>query len=356
MADQQTNKTALSNALADINAKGGGVLIIPPGVHYGFSHGDKSSHPDLLNTTTDILILDHSPGEYHEGQPDVTRQGENLRYWFHTRDSIADNHEPGKPTVHNDKTESNGAHNGNGISIFSHWAPYIFISNNLNLDETKNPRIAPYNKRAFVHFGADGKVNWSVGQGSYSRVSDETDILLTDFVITGYLARIPGGENMFVISRDKGFLGFGSGSRPPQYEFHFCIGNQEPYLPGDNVFCIEALREKDVSILLKGTFRNEERKRTIGMQIDTQEFFVTDPTGKSRVFVLDGRGNAEFSAGVSGAAFDSNRRPVSTDGCPISVGTMIFDKTHGKPIWFRGDGNWVDATGRVVEGNTGEDC
>ena len=365
----QLNQTALSTAIANINELGGGVLVIPPGVHYGFTYHDKSKHPNLEGTTTDITIIDSSPGFYREGQPDVTRQGVQLRYFFHSADSQSPNHDPNAPecpqSVECDTTESNGAHNGNGMSIFGHWAPYLFISNNLTETEVKNKCLAPFNKRAYVHFGSDGAANWSVGQGSYSRVNDETEEFLCDFTISGHHLRnnTVSSENMFIISKDHGFMGFGSGCRDPQFEVHFVLGGASRFLDpisfkGDRVFCIDCIQaDTNTEVLLRGKVyardsdgnivkdRNGnpvtiEKKRFLELQVNTGDFVVTDGTGKIRVFVLDLKGNGDFTSGVSGHYFDSENRPAAT-----AKGTMIFDTTLGKPVWHLGNEQWVDANG-----------
>jgi len=46
---------------------------------------------------------------------------------------------------------------------------------------------------------------------------------------------------------------------------------------------------------------------------------------------------------ISTAAKPSTDRPTN-----IGVGYMMFDTTLGKPIWYKGESVWVDATGATV--------
>jgi hypothetical protein len=54
-------------------------------------------------------------------------------------------------------------------------------------------------------------------------------------------------------------------------------------------------------------------------------------------------GNGTFQKGVTGSAFATTSRPTG-----VAVGTMIFDTTLNKPVWYKGSGVWVDATGTTV--------
>lgn len=69
-------------------------------------------------------------------------------------------------------------------------------------------------------------------------------------------------------------------------------------------------------------------------------FFISDIGITKNLFRLKDSG--VFYYGVSGSKYTSDNRPNVTE-----VGTMTFDSTLGKPIWWNGDA-WVDATGSVV--------
>ena len=68
-------------------------------------------------------------------------------------------------------------------------------------------------------------------------------------------------------------------------------------------------------------------------------------------FTVNRRGNGFFKEGVSGNVITPETpRPPNTANFPLAIGTMLFDTTlqPQRPIWYRGNDQWVDATGEIV--------
>lgn len=104
------NKAALQTAISTVNSSGGGVIIVPRDVEYGYKRNDRTTWPDFTGVVTNITIEDYSVGESYLDP--TSTDGAQIRYWNHSS-----------------PYESLAQHDGNGIWVRGSINPYVFLSN-----------------------------------------------------------------------------------------------------------------------------------------------------------------------------------------------------------------------------------
>lgn len=299
------NKQALQDAIAAIDAEGGGVIVVPYNIEYGYKRNTVSTHPDFSAASTDILVIDYSKGStYATSTNPLSRDGMQVRYFSGTGGN-----------------ESDGQHDGNTTWLMGNHHPALALMHN---NATSN------NRQATVFFGNRGKVNWGIGQGT-NAIAGGTDDQLSHFKIVGN--NINGGTGlttMFTILKTNGYFGFNNNA--PTKEFTFA-GRQ-----ADTEFLIQQTKTGgDVYLIL----RTKTNERKFKLEDDNGDLVITRANSAAEAVRLSATGTGSFANGVAGGAFASPDRP---DPATLPVGTMIFDSTLGKPLWSH-DGQWKDANG-----------
>lgn len=304
------NKTSLQDAIAYVDSIGGGHIVIPYDISYGYNRNDIATHPNFSATTTDIMVTDYSKGKTYTGEGQ--REGSQIRTFF---------------TTSGDETD--GFHDGNGRYDRGAWHPYYAIMNDGVTGQTSN-------RRATYWVGNNGEVTWGFGQGVNTVTPDGTNIddLLSAFKIVGN--KVAGGtglETFLVILKTNGYWGFGT--QDPIYEYHM---RSKRGTHGRWYF------ERQGSGDIYFHFKTSSKERKIQIRDSDGLIRFTNSAGNSNVFDLTDEGNAKFTNGVNGGSFTTAGRPTN-----VGVGTMIFDSTLGKPIWLKTTpSTWVDATGTTV--------
>ncbi|TMV48311.1 hypothetical protein FE783_17460 [Paenibacillus mesophilus] len=301
------NKQALQDAIAAVDSQGGGVIIVPYDIEYGYKRNTVSTHPDFSATDTDILVIDYSKGSTYAGSSNpLSRDGMQVRYFSSTSGN-----------------EPDGQHDGNTTWFMGNHHPALMLMHN---------NAAANNRQATVFFGNRGKVNWGIGQGN-NAITGGTDDQLSNFKIVGN--NINGGTgltNMMTILKTNGYFGFNNSA--PTKEFTFA-GRQ-----ADTEFLIQQTKAGgDVYLILK----TKTKERKFKLEDDNGDLVITKANSAGEAVRLSANGTGSFASGVSGGAFDSASRP---DPAALPIGTMIFDTTLGKPLWSHNN-QWKDANGAV---------
>lgn len=304
---QAQNRQALQDAIAAVDAQGGGVILMPYDTPYGYKRNTVSTHPDFSTTDTDILVIDYSKGETYAGSTNpLSRDGMQVRYFSSTSGN-----------------ESDGQHDGNTTWFTGNHHPALMIMNDSATSD---------NRRATLFFGNRGKVNWGVGQGT-NTIPGGSDDQLSDFKIVGN--NINGGTgltNMMTIRKTNGYFGFNN--QTPSKEFTFA--GRQP----DTEFLIQQTKANgDVYLIL----RTKTQERKFKLEEDNGDLVITKSGAAGDALRLSAGGTGSFAGGVGGGAYDSASRP---DPSVMPVGTMIFDTTIGKPLWSH-NSDWKDANGVV---------
>jgi hypothetical protein len=300
------NKTALQNAIADVNGKGGGIVIVDPGFSYGYDRQSPSTHPDFTNISNNVLVLDYS--ESWSSATEGTRDGMQVREFFHTGGN-----------------EKDGQHDGNGHWIHGDWHPYLSISHN---DPTAD------NRRASIMFNNDGMATWLIGQGTTTG-DTLTDDEKSNFKISGVLDGGTGLSTVMSILKTNGFWGFNVQS--PTYDYHFMATRGAGTSINGN-YMFDSDKGGDTNLLIGTALK----MRIIRLKNDNAgDIHITNNTGASNVVTFTDAGEVIGKGGVNGGTV----RPTNpTAGC------MYFDLTLNKPLWYRSAGQWFDAMGTKVIG------
>lgn len=303
---QQENKQALQDAIAYADSRGGGIVVVPVNIQYGYSRKDVNTHPDLTNTSNNMFVIDYSVGNTPYSNPKA-RDGMQVRYFSKTTGD-----------------ETNGQHDGNTTWIHGNWHPALMIMHN---SATAN------NRRASIFFGNRGVVSWGIGQGA-NTIEGGTDDQLSDFKISGNkVAGSPSLTTMFTINKITGYFGWNVSI--PKKEFHFS-GRQ-----ADTDFMIEQGKAGGgVNLIMK----TMSHSRAFKLEEANGDLIITKTDGTGMAVRLSADGNASFANGVSGGAFNSSNLPSASS---VAAGTMIFHKDLNKPLWSSGSG-WVDALGNPI--------
>jgi hypothetical protein len=102
------NKTALQAAITAANTAGGGVVVVPYDINYGYKRDDSTTWPNLSAVVTDILVTDYSKGDTYSAP---SQDGMQIRYWSSST-----------------PYDTLGQHDGNGQWIRGGHSPYLAIS------------------------------------------------------------------------------------------------------------------------------------------------------------------------------------------------------------------------------------
>lgn len=196
------NKTALQVAITAVNANGGGTIIVPGDINYGYVVNDKTTWPDFTGTVVPITVEDSSIGDSYGTYP-TTYDGCQLRVFMNTPQT----------------TPVAGQHDGNTQWLRANWAPNYCISNDADLS---GARTADDNRRASYTIFNEGEATWRMGQGAISGAV-YTSEQLSNFVIEKYAATgdTLGGWNVMLVERETGNVGFGLTTNAPGGSYVF---------------------------------------------------------------------------------------------------------------------------------------
>jgi hypothetical protein len=209
------NKAALQKAIAAADAAGGGYVVVPGGINYGYVRTNPSTHPDFAGCSTSITVIDYGVGDSYA---DPAQDGAQIRQFF--------------------STPNPGNADANVIYHRAGWHPAHLISNDAKLAAPGAPsRTDLDNRRVSLFFENDGSSTWRVGQGN--RIGKTlTDEELSNFVIESYT--MPGDTlgnwAPLIIERKTGNFAFGQGNTTPQAGYYF-----KPMTPGFPVMVLEGL-------------------------------------------------------------------------------------------------------------------
>jgi len=138
------NKTALQTAIVDVSNAGGGTVLVPADINYGYKVSNPTTYPDFsVLTTGDVVVEDRSAANNeNSGKP-----GAQVRYFYGTIQT----------------TPTKGQHNGNGMVATGNWHPYYMIINSdPDLTET-NPYRATFFAQAEKADGTNMDVGYGIG-------------------------------------------------------------------------------------------------------------------------------------------------------------------------------------------------
>lgn len=195
------NKTALDAAIAACDANGGGVVVVPPRINYGYDRQDLTTQPSFSGLTNDIVVIDYGIGNSYTSPG---KDGAQIRYFMGTA-----------------QTTPVGLHDGNFQYIAGDWHPGVSISNNGSIAAVGDPsRTAEDNRRASVFFNNDGIATWRIGQGNVSGASYTDDQLSSFLIAANDLAGGSGLTNCFTISKATAKIGFHYQTPANSYDFY----------------------------------------------------------------------------------------------------------------------------------------
>lgn len=266
-APDAANRAALQTAIA-VAKFAGTLVVVPPGISYGYKMSDPKTHPDLDNSGSPIVVQDYGPGETYSGFPRAY-DGAQLRLFFHTPQTTRDlrfqqdlrkgatsatlatpwpflsgpwkvafstsdvrlvNLTQGTATASWSEGLAAAAgatarcvdpsHDGNALRITADWHPYIAIDNTANLRNER--RTAIDNRRASLVFYNDGKPTWRFGQGTLASAT-ATDSELSNFVLEMWAPPAPlprGGLSMLIVDRATGNFYFNTDSNGSDSNYH----------------------------------------------------------------------------------------------------------------------------------------
>jgi hypothetical protein len=297
----ELNKAALQEAIADVDSKGGGIVVVPPNMSYGYDRQSTSTHPDMTGTNNNVLVMDFS--ESWSSATEGTRDGMQLRYFYQTQGD-----------------EKDGKHDGNGHWIRGKWHPYLSISHD---DPTAD------NRRASIMFNNDGMATWLIGQGTTTGTT-LTDDEKSNFKISGVLDGGTGLSTVMSILKTNGFWGFNVQS--PVYDYHFMATRGAGTSINGN-YMFDSDKGGDTNLLIGTSLK----MRIIRLKNDSAgDMHITNNTGASNVVTFTNDGEVIGKGGVNGGTV----RPTNpTAGC------HYFDLTLNMPLWYRSAGQWFDANG-----------
>jgi hypothetical protein len=183
------NKVALQSAITAINDIGGGHIIVPSNINYGYQRSVGVTWPSFATATTNITIEDYSPGNTYTSP---SRDGAQVRWWFHTEGN-----------------EDDGMHDGNTWWHRAKYDPTFVISN----DQDSLINAQTYGRRATFLFCSDGVSNWVLGQGGKNGAGlTETDLAQWYLAAFGDYAggNYPDGTGVWQINKTTGGWGINS--------------------------------------------------------------------------------------------------------------------------------------------------
>jgi len=277
------NRTALQTAIADVDSRGRGIVVVPPDINYGYKRNDLSTHPDFSTTANDILVIDYSMNTQYD-----TAYGDGMQ----------------QRLLSKTMNEEDGSHDGNTVWYDGAWHPAIMI-NNTGGGKTNN-------RRATLFFCNDGEATWAIGQGintaGINAASDASDDALSHFKVVGN--KIAGGtglETLLTIDKVTGYWGFGTSSPDAEYHFRTKRGTK-----GQVKF---ESHENNIEV----AFGTPTKSRAFTLREDNGYFNITDVGRISNVFQLSPEGNGIFK-----------------DGVTVNVPALPRDATAGRIVFHEG--------------------
>lgn len=160
------NRTAMQAAITAADTAGGGVVVIPQGIDYGFQNTNMATYPSFAGCANDIVVKDFGIGD---ADGSGNKAGAQVREFTYTA-----------------QTSPVGMHDGNGRWIYGAWHPYNAVMCTANLSAPGDPsRTAFDNYRASYMYGADGYTTWLLGQGGLAGAGYTREELL-DFRLEKY--------------------------------------------------------------------------------------------------------------------------------------------------------------------------
>lgn len=354
------NKAIIDNAIKIINKAGGGKLIIPYDINYGYNRYDITTLPNTSDVNNDIIVEDYSIGNSYAAE--AARDGAQLRYFYGSKGNVQD-----------------GQHDGEGYWMRGAWHPYLMISND------EDP-LKAYRRMATLFFATNGIANWGIGQGVNGSTPDGTDrdIAMSDFKIVSI--GIDGGSpltSVMVIKMDTGRWGFNTNA--PVGDYHFACRRNSSSSAGTIYF--ENKKTGNLQLL----FATLNQSRRIILDESTGNLNIVSANGSIKTRLLadgsiqisntsllygDGDPNDnDISAPIGSLYFNESPQAPNTglyvrringsggwrqlrgvdSGVTASrpsltslpVGATYFDTTLNKPVWWNGS-NWVDSAGTIV--------
>lgn len=195
------NKTALDAAIAACDAQGGGVVVVPPRINYGYDRNDLTTQPDFSGCSNDIVVIDYGIGNSYSLP---SKDGAQVRYFMGTA-----------------QTTPVDLHDGNFQFLRGKWHPGWFIMNDSALAPVGDPsRTADDKRMASVFFGNDGTATWRVGQGNNAGAGLTDDELSSFLIAANDLAGGSGLTNCFTISKATAKMGFHYQTPANAYDFY----------------------------------------------------------------------------------------------------------------------------------------
>jgi len=288
------NKTALQTAIVAVSDAGGGTVIVPNDIDYGYRIYTPSTYPDFSGLTNgDVVVIDYA-NVNNESSGIV---GAQIRNFFGTR-----------------QTTPGGQHNGNGELHYGDWHPYKEV---MAVNPTP-PFFGGGGKYRATYFcGAEdstGQATWGAGNGDVTGGAYGTTIeeLSGYRIFSGdkYLFNlatntwwITAGRVVFGIDRYSACWAFNDSiSRTVAYKFRFPDG----------------IHSKEVQFVAD-TAALSPNLRLVNLQ-DNQRFDIVAGTGT-------------LSYSIQAHAFrrillDTNSWTHITDGsAPVSTAVHTIEKT-----------------------------
>lgn len=200
------NKTALQAAIAACDAAGGGVVVNPWPIDWGYNLYDPTTYPDFSGVANDMMVRDFGPAS-EAYTSEGAKQGWVESRWFHTP--------PTTPA---------GQHDGNGLRVHADWHPYMWVDaagGYIPYGGGAGGRTSDFNLRASYFLGYNGKTVWQICQGVTGQ-GNKPDSALLGFAIIGYNDAGPGNEYYpLVVNYADGSAGYGIGTGNPDAAHYF---------------------------------------------------------------------------------------------------------------------------------------
>lgn len=293
-------------------------IIVPNDCEYGYDFDDATTYLTKTNDDASCFVYDYTNGVQTASPSGYPAWGSQIRQWMFARGDAS----------------SSGIGNtaGNSTVIHGLWNPGLVMQvNGENID----------NRRVKVFFGSRGTNYWAVGQGNQTIAyslgePSSNEERRRHFHVAGKTNGVTDYQTKWVIRQDTGHQGWNIAE--PDHTYHF-VSNGNTV--GTLSFVIENTEEETTQVVLKSG--------------SEQVNLVQDNTSGGRLLVKNTSGDVNFQVGadgecfatkgINGGAYTTTERNALTG---MSYGTMVFDTTLAKPIWYASPGVWKDATGTSV--------
>ena len=204
-ASHADNRAALQRAVKACDGSGGGIVVVPSDVAYGYKTTAPQTWPNFQGCSSTVLVKDYGPGCSYIGFP-VGYDGQQTREFFFTP-----------------QTTSPGQHDGNTKYQAGNWNPGYLINNNANYPSPGEVgRDEMDNRRATFGFMVDGWCTWGVlqtgGVGSGYTNEEMSGFSIQKFSIPGDTI---GDYCPYYVDRKTGNISYGIGTQSPGAAHHF---------------------------------------------------------------------------------------------------------------------------------------